>query len=235
MREPGALVPGDQLHGDGIDGDWPRRGVSEFIRVRFGEVDHVLPGLEWPGGRRHHTDRVATDLHDPREILERIVADLLQVGHAEHRHDDLGNRVAVRFGRRRHGGRTQSRTATRLVLDDDGLRKVLSGHLGHTAEKQIDADAGLERHDQRDRPAGKVVALRMRCDRRTGATDDQCNQMRKRCAWKKSAHERSPRLLSSSSAATRHNRPAVIRIQCLHNSRGVVANRAQGGATGSGP
>ena len=44
-----------------------------------------------------------------------------------------------------------------LVIDDNWLPEMLAGDFGHAAKEDVNADAGLERHDQRD---GLVRELR---------------------------------------------------------------------------
>ena len=151
MGELHARLLRHQFHGDGVGRGRADRGIGELARIGLGELDHVLPLLEWTVGLDRGAQRVAPEVDDVGEVRHRIERRLLHVGDAEHRDGDLTDGIAVGLGVVSHIGRPERGAATRLVVDHHRLPEVLGSAVGDAPEQKIGCHTSLERHDERDR------------------------------------------------------------------------------------
>ena len=152
-----------------------RRGVVDLAGLAAGELDQLL---HVPGRQRrmhHHDAGLSADQRDRREVVDRLVR---QLG-VQRRADGVGlrcqqQRVAVGW---RPGHRLGADRGTRTgpVVDHHLLPQPLAQLLRHHAGRSVDRATRRERHDDADRPAGKVLRQRSvpRPARRT-ATSPPC-------------------------------------------------------------
>ena len=115
----------DPLHADMQRGAGTGCRVGDLAGILLGEVDHVLPGLEWSFGAGGDAERVASEIDDVGKVLRGIPGNLLHQGQTEHRDRYLRDGVAIRFSPCRHNGRADRAAAAGFVVNHNRLAKHL--------------------------------------------------------------------------------------------------------------
>ncbi|SPK72371.1 protein of unknown function [Cupriavidus taiwanensis] len=158
VRELHALLHRQLFHGQVQRGHRARRAVGQLAGVGLGVGDVVLHGLDRRIRRHHQAERIAGQVDDVAQVLDRVPVDLGGVRQAVDRHGHLRQRVAVGRGAL-HQLRRQHAAGTRLVLDDHGLAQDFRGVVGQHAERDIRGAAGGVADHQPDRALRELVGL----------------------------------------------------------------------------
>jgi hypothetical protein len=96
-------------------------------------------------------------VNDPGEIVERVEIGFGHVRQAKNRDRHLRYDVAVGLAILRHPRGPYRACCTRPVFHDHPLAQVLAGRIGKRAHRDVCATSRTPRHDQRDRPLGKIL------------------------------------------------------------------------------
>ncbi|MCY1238800.1 hypothetical protein D9M72_515570 [compost metagenome] len=172
MRELHALLQRQLFHGQVQRSHAARRAIGQPARIGLGVGDVLLHGLDRRIGRHHQAERIAGEVDDVAQVLDRVPVDLGGVRQAVDRHGNLGQRVAVRRGGLHHL-RGQHATGAGLVLDDHRLAQDLGRVLGQDAERDVGGAAGGVANHQADRALRELVGLCL-CLGRHGGQADGC-------------------------------------------------------------
>ncbi len=166
-------------------------GVVELARILLGERDQLRDAACRQIRVDQHDQRAGADQADRREVLARIVADVLVERRVDRQRagpaDDQGVAVGRGLGDRPRRGRAAGAGA---VLDHDLLAERLAHLLGRDAREQIVAAAGRVRHDQGDRTVG--VVLRVGGDVRCKECEPHIGEGRRNTPQPSSPRKRGP-------------------------------------------
>jgi hypothetical protein len=171
------------LYGTGVTGDPGRLGeacaddLPDAVAIAERDLagiclcirDQLLHAVDRQLGIHDDDHRDDHDAGDRREILDRIVGQLLEqegIGRVR-RVGGHEQRVAVRRRFRRGLGADDGRSA-RLVVDDEGLIEGGLELVGDEARDDVGGAAGGEGHDDPHRPVGIALGP----DRRGGGEAD---------------------------------------------------------------
>ena len=147
----------DQLGGQVRAGQGAGRAVAELAGIGLGIGDEIVPVLDRAVGGHHDAERIARDVDDVADVLDRVPVDLGRVGQPEHTERNLRQRVAVRRGGLHLLGR-QRAAGARLVLDDDRLAQRLRGVVRQRAHRDVGRPARRKSDDELDRSGRKSLS-----------------------------------------------------------------------------
>ena len=151
------LLAGEMRLGAGA-----RAAVAEGVGLRFRPRDQIGDRLDAGIGTHHEHVRRVHQLRDRREVLDRIVGQVVEQ-RGVHRDRGRGHqqRVAVRLGAR---GLSHADVAGRAaaIFDDDALPERLRHEGRKDAADDVGRSARRERHDHRDRPVRIFGSGRLR-------------------------------------------------------------------------
>ncbi len=158
---PGAIS--QQLDGEMVERAGAGRAVGDRSCRLLAEHDQI--GERTGGKARMHHDQVRRRCDEPdrREVLARIIAEVLEQagrradGRARHHQDGVAIRRHFRGGARRNRA-----AGAAAIVDDDRLAQHLAHLVGDITQRDAGAAARRERDHERDRSLG----IGLRCRRR---------------------------------------------------------------------
>ena len=140
------------------------RRERNLARIVLGVFDKIGHRVHWQRRIDQQHQRIARHQRDHREVLERVVGELLVERRVDRKRAARREqqRVAVRCGLR-DGGRRGRGACARAVLDDEGFAQPLGELLRHQLADDVDRSAGGERHH--DGYLSRRIVLRRNCAR----------------------------------------------------------------------